>query len=259
VRIQAEGVLEARRTVVEWNFLQTSKLSCYSEDSPRKATHYPIQDNIYCSNDNNTPTSSMYRTSARPAPLDFLLPSAHSVYDIDRRKDVGFSHTLPHLPPVYLEAPVRGGLRTPPTPAGKMAAAYPPQYKYEDHSGRRDSAYSSSGALSGYIPPYNGAHVPASRPYSTMNQPPPASASASASTLQNQVLGHHSIRTQPPSPQPPTRTNATKETSHRKSTTNDAIRPNLQIPSTISDCGGSLPDFAAQVLTQMPDLFPTKD
>ena len=193
----------------------------------------------------------MYRTSARPAPLDFLLPPAHSPYNIDRRKEFGPSNTLPQFTPPYFEAPVRDGLRTP--PADDMATTYHPQYKYEDYNGRRESAYSSSGAPTSYLPPlhpYSG-HAPPSRTYSTTNQPPPASAAA----LRNEVQNRHLVRTQPPSPQPSARSSFMEEVPRMKSSTSDAIRPGLQIPKTISNFGGSLPDFAAQVNTTPNNQF----
>ena len=187
----------------------------------------------------------MHRTSARPAPLDFLLPSAHSNFGTDRRKDIGLPRQLPQFAPVYFEAPVREGLRTP--PADEMAATYQPQYN--DYAGRRDGAYSAAGASgSNYGAAYNGATVP-SRPYSMHNQPPLAS--ASASTLRREVLAQP-IHTQPPSPVPANKLNnlVHEEQPHRKSGTSDMIHPNLQIPLSINNSGGSLAEFAAQVFTQ---------
>jgi len=185
----------------------------------------------------------MHRTSARPAPLDFLLPSAHSTFGTDRRKDIGLPRQLPQFAPVYFEAPVREGLRTP--PADNMTTTYQPQYN--DYTGRRDGAYSAAGASgSNYGGAYNGATVP-SRSYSMHNQPPPAS----ASTLRREVLAQP-IHTQPPSPVPANKPSnlAPEEQPHRKSATSDLIHPNLQIPLSINNSGGSLAEFAAQVITQ---------
>lgn len=183
----------------------------------------------------------MYRTSARPASLDFLLPSAPSGFDLDRRKDVGFPHTLPQLPSVYFEAPVRDGLRTP--PADEMAATYQPQYKYGTYNGQKDAPYPATGAPSSYMAPYHGSSAP-SIPYSTSSLPPPAS----SSTSRTEVYGQQQARGQPPSPQRSSENAlaSAEDTSQRKSA-NDLIRPNLRIPSTISKDGGSLPDFAAQI------------
>jgi hypothetical protein len=183
----------------------------------------------------------MHRTSARPAPLDFLLPSAHSTFGIDRRKDIGLPRQLPQFAPVYFEAPVREGLRTP--PADDMTTAY--QTQYNDYAGRREGAYSAAGASgSNYGGPYNGAIVQ-SRSYSIHNQPP-----ASASTLRKEVLAQP-IHTQPPSPVPANKINnlALEEQPRRKCATSDMIHPNLQIPSSINNSGGSLAEFAAQVFT----------
>jgi hypothetical protein len=181
----------------------------------------------------------MHRTSARPAPLDFLLPSAHSTFGIDRRKDIGLPRSLPQFAPVYFEAPVRDGLRTP--PADDMATTY--QTQYNEYSSRRDAAYSTTGVSgSNYEGAYPGANVQ-SRPYSIHGQP-----QASASTLHREVHAEP-IHSQPPSPVPTNKSNnlAPEEQPRRKSATSDMILPNLQIPSSINNSGGSLAEFAAQV------------
>lgn len=184
----------------------------------------------------------MYRTLARPAPLDFLLPSASSGFEIDRRKDVEFSHTYPQLPPVYFEFPVRDGLRTP--PADKMAATYHPQYKCGTYNGQKDTAYSAGGSSGNCLPTYHGPNA-TSRPYSAMSQPILASTSSSRTEVQR----HYHPHSQPLSPQRSAENTSVvpEDSSHRKNTANDMIRPSLRIPSTISKDGGSLPDFAAQI------------
>jgi hypothetical protein len=185
----------------------------------------------------------MHRTSARPTPLDFLLPSAHSTFGTDRRKDIGHPRQLPQFAPVYFEAPVKEGLRTP--PADDMTTTY--QMQYSDYAGRRDGAYSAAGASgSNYAGAYTGENVQ-SRPYSIHNQPP-----ASASTLRKEVYAQP-IRTQPPSPVPANKINslASEEQPRRKNATSDMIHPNLQIPSSINNSGGSLAEFAAQVFAQI--------
>ncbi|KAK0125334.1 hypothetical protein ONS96_009183 [Cadophora gregata f. sp. sojae] len=187
----------------------------------------------------------MYRTAERPAPLDFLLPSPHPSYNIDRRKDIAQFHSLPHLPPVYLEAPIREGLRTPPT--DEMATAY--QNSNFTHgypaSGRSSEYLSVESTPSSYGGTYN--HNPPqqqTRQYMSMIQPPPAS----ASTLRKEVQAPLAVISQPPSPEPAQRTSylSHDEPSRRKSTT-DTIRPNMQIPKSISPTGGSLAEFAAQI------------
>jgi hypothetical protein len=187
------------------------------------------------------PPILMHRTSTRPAPLDFLLPSAYSTFGVDRRKDIGLPRQLPQFAPVYFEAPVKEGLRTP--PADDMTTTY--QTQYSDYAGRRDGAYSASGASgANYGGAYTGANVQ-SRPYSIHSQPP----SGSASSLRKEVHGQP-IHTQAPSPVPPSKINnlAPEEQPRRKSATSDMIHPNLQIPSSINNSGGSLAEFAAQVL-----------
>jgi hypothetical protein len=195
----------------------------------------------------------MYRTSARPAPLDFLLPAAHSGVDIDHRKDVGYSQTLPQLPPVYLEAPIRDGLRTP--PADAMATTYHPQYKFGTYNGQKDSAYPASAASTDYVPPYHAANVPA-KPYSSMNQQSSTSISTSASTSRPEGHAQQHLQRHPPSPQRSSENalGTAEDTSRKSSSANDHIRPSLRIPSTISKDGGSLPDFAAQVWLKLHDV-----
>ena len=190
----------------------------------------------------------MHRTSARPAPLDFLLPS-NPTYGIDRRKDIGLTYPLPQLTPGYLEAPTRDGLRTP--PADDMGTAYQYQHpQFNNYAGRQDATYSTGGASGGsYSGSYTGANMQG-RQRSTLSQPPPAS----ALTLRNEVQGPSSAyNTQPPSPQPANRTDALAPPEglpRRRSANSDMILPNLQIPSSINNSGGSLAEFAAQVRTR---------
>lgn len=193
----------------------------------------------------------MYRTAERPSPLDFLLPSPHPSYNIDRRKDLGQLHSLSHLAPVYFEAPTREGLRTPPT--DDMATAYQNNFSHGYPASGRSSEYLSvESASSSYGGTYNNNAAPAqSRQYMSMTQPPPAS----ASTLRKEVQGPITIKSQPPSPEPTQRTSylSHEEPLRRKSTT-DVIRPSLQIPKSISSNGGSLAEFAAQVGSQNLNL-----
>jgi hypothetical protein len=186
----------------------------------------------------------MHRTSARPAPLDSLSPS-NPTYGIDRRKDIGLSHPFPQLTPGYLEAPVRDGLRTP--PADDMGTAYQYQHSQSDsYAGRQDtscSAGSSSGAS--YNGSSAGSNMPGRQYYALIQQPP------SASTLRNEVQAPSSAYgRQPASPQPANKTDVLAPPEglpRRKSANSDMIHPNLQIPSSINNSGGSLAEFAAQV------------
>ncbi len=188
----------------------------------------------------------MYRTAERPAPLDFLLPSTHSsAYNIGRRKDL-VPHSLPHLAPTFLEAPIREGLRTPPT--DDMATAYQNATYSNAYSASRNSEYLSVEAPpSSYGGTYKNGPISEPRQYMSITQPPPAS----ASTLRNEVQGTQPIISQPSSPEPAARTSflSREEPSQRKSTS-DMIRPNLQIPKSISSSGGSLAEFAAQVSSE---------
>ncbi|TVY38820.1 Meiotically up-regulated protein [Lachnellula subtilissima] len=187
----------------------------------------------------------MHRTTRRPAPLDFSLQS-NSAYCIDRRKYLGVPNS--QFSPVYLEAPVRDGLHTP--PGDNMGTTYQhPQYT--NYAGRQDPPYSiPSVGQNGYAGAYAGASAAPSQ-YSTLSQPTAqVSSQIPTSALRNEVQNVLPPYRQPSSPAPASRTNImgpVEEQSRRKSTTRDMIIPNLQIPSSINDSGGSLAEFAAQI------------
>lgn len=185
----------------------------------------------------------MHRTAGRPSPLELFLPSNSSY---DRRKGVGLPPS--HLTPVYLEAPVRDGLRTP--PGDNMGTTYQhPQYA-PNYTGRQESAYSvpSVGQDS-----YAGAYVGANgvqRHYSIPSQQP---TQIPTTILRHEVQNPLPSYRQPASPVPPNRTSTlgtVPEHSRKKSTSAEAILSNLQIPSAINNSGGSLAEFAAQVRIQ---------
>ncbi|KAL2075680.1 hypothetical protein VTL71DRAFT_623 [Oculimacula yallundae] len=185
----------------------------------------------------------MYRITERPSPLEFLLPSPHPTYNVDRRKDFGQSHFQPQLPPVYLEAPVREGLRTPPT--DDMTTAY--QNNNYSHGyptrGRNSEYHSAEGTPGSYCGAYNNGGNGQSRQHTTVTQPP----HASVSTLRNEIQGPVKIP-QPPSPEAAQKTSCLShdELSRRTGVT-ETIRPGMQIPKSISSNGGSLAEFAAQI------------
>jgi hypothetical protein len=186
----------------------------------------------------------MYRTSARPAPVEFLLPPTHSIpFGIDRRKDICLQ-SIPQLPTSYFEAPIRDGLRTP--PADDMSTTYQ-HTQYHDHAGRQDGTYStSSSSRQSYAGSYSGANTQP-KPYAVLGQP----TQPSASTLRNEIQACQTPCPQPPSPQLANETNALADTDglpRRKNANSEMISPNLQIPSSINNSGGSLAEFAAQVI-----------
>lgn len=191
----------------------------------------------------------MHRTAGRPAPLDFYLPSS-SAYGTDRRKDFGVSQS--QLAPVYLEAPVRDGLRTP--PGDNMGTTYQhPQYT--NYAGRQEPVYSvPSVGQDSYAGAYTGSNA-ASRPYPTLSQPAQAPVQIPTSALRNEIQNPlPPYRQQPSSPAPANKSNnlvPAAQEPRRKSTTGDVIQPNLQIPQTINNSGGSLAEFAAQVRKAM--------
>ena len=186
----------------------------------------------------------MHRTATRPAPFDFLLPPTHTSYgSIDRRKDIGLLHSLPqHFTPRYLEAPVRDGLRTPPDD-DMGSTAYQPQYN--SYASRQDAPYADSGYHGSSTSSARAAH---SRSNSALSQ------LSRASSISNYREGAPSSQTvykqQPPSPEPAAKTHAlghSESETRGKSANSDMILPNLQIPSSINNSGGSLAEFAAQV------------
>ena len=196
----------------------------------------------------------MHRTSARPAPLNFLPPPTHSTnFHIDRRKDIGL-HSLSQLAPYY-EAPIRDGLRTP--PADDMSTAY--QHSQYIISGRQDATYStpvSSG--NGYAGEYSSANMQA-RPHAALSQPP---APISASDLRREAQVSQPYFPQPQNPQPANKANALippEGLPRRKSAGSDMITPNLQIPLSINNSGGSLAEFAAQVSSSYLDAISPTD
>ncbi|KAJ5050601.1 uncharacterized protein L3040_002477 [Drepanopeziza brunnea f. sp. 'multigermtubi'] len=183
----------------------------------------------------------MYRTAARPAPLDFPLPSAPSTYQIDRRKSTGLPYTLPNPNPFYLEASSRDGLRTP--PSEDMATVYQNPTCGNGYGAGRNEYLPVEAPPSNYGGSYNNGASRHSRQYVSIAQPPPAS----ASTLRREVQGSQPINSQPPSPQPTQRTSYITHEEPRRKSASEVTRPNLQIPKTISDDGGSLAEFAAQI------------
>lgn len=207
----------------------------------RRFTFTTYSQTLHCSK-NMIEDIYMYRTSTRPAPLDFLAPSAASAFDTQYPRDIQYSQALPPPPPAYLEAPVRDGLRTP--PEDEMATAYQSQYQYGTYDSQKNSAYSTPAGTSTYTPTYHGPNVP-SRAYSAAGLPP----TAPNSGLRSDVYEQPYVRSQPTSPQRSTdNVVVTAESTSHKKTANESIRPNFRIPTTISKTGGNLPDFAAQVI-----------
>lgn len=188
----------------------------------------------------------MYQTSARQSTLDFLFPpTPSSSFGIDHRRDVGL-HTFRQLTPPYSEATSQDGLRTP--PADDMSTTYQ-QTQYHDYAGRQDGTYSIPGSSrSGYIGTYPPAANMQAKSYPSSGQRPPVSASTLRHEIQAPLTSQH---LQPPSPQPAVKSSlAGKDKApSRKSSVGDMITASLQIPPSINSSGGSLAEFAAQVIT----------
>lgn len=202
----------------------------------------------------------MHRTPAPASSLDFFLPPSRSHFQqqsptysqtgwprldstlhlsahaqsASRRAYIGKPSTLlagQGVAPVYLEAPIRKGLRTP--PADEMNAYQPTQH--QTYPSRQDTSY------------------PAGAPYtaiSAAHQTHPTSnygRQTSTSNLSN-VISSSSQRYSQSRTQSPRDTNKSALAPHDEVVQKKSIIvPNLQIPGSINDSGGSLGEFAAQV------------
>ncbi|PBP27446.1 cyclin [Diplocarpon rosae] len=186
----------------------------------------------------------MYRTAPRQAPLDFPLPSPHSTYNFGRREEKSPPYSLRSLPPFNLQAPVKNGLRTP--PADDMATAYQnPSYSNAYSAGRNSEYISVDAPPSNFVGTYNNGASTQPRQYTSWAQPP----TASASILRKENQGPQPVHSQPQSPIPSQRPghSAREGPVTRRKSTSEIVRPNLQIPKSISSHGGSLAEFAAQI------------
>lgn len=186
-------------------------------------------------------TFPMHRTATRPAPLDFPLPSAYSTFG-DRYRALEPSK---HTPVYFLAPPVKAGLHTP--PAEDMTTYQQPQYN--PYASRPDPIYSNSttvtpGSSYGGCSTVRQYSVP--HPHSSLNQ---LAAAPSASLLRNDSQIPQQSYRRPTSPLSSARSNTLgpEEPTLRPSNKNSLIVPNLQIPLSINDSGGSLAEFAAQV------------
>ena len=180
----------------------------------------------------------MHRTSARPPPFDFALPHS-SAYGIDWRKDISRS--------AYFEPSTRDGLQTPPA---DMSTTYQ-QAQYNDYSSRQDALFPLAGSSErGYASTYSGVNA----------QPRPCHPSVIQSStvpnLRNDLHpSHRPSRASHPISSPPQHNESNilglpEDIPRRKGVNSDMILPNLQIPSSINNSGGSLAEFAAQVIWQ---------
>lgn len=178
-----------------------------------------------------------------------LLPPTHTILGgEDRRKDLGHLPTRPLFRPGYLEAPVRNGLRTP--PADEMGSTtYQPQY--QGFLARQEPQY--TGSTSSYRSSINSTAAT----YDHLSRP---ASTASYRDTAPPVSGYHP---EPHSPHLPVRSTHDVVPYGEKSPQNmspksDLITPNLQIPSSINNSGGSLAEFAAQVSTRCGHAAPER-
>lgn len=197
----------------------------------------------------------MHQTSVRPAPFTFTLPpTPQSPRGIDGRKETRYLPTLPKINQSrYIEAPVRVGLRTP--PEDDMHATYP-EPSHLPYKSRQNETYPGPFKI-GRTPEYDASttrpaqppHVqeasgaPASRTNGSkdFSQPdvpfswPPIKEKAQAESFQ-------------PAPLSALESESTRKPQAKKPSNTDSIHPSLRIPESINDSGGSLAEFAAQVI-----------
>jgi len=180
----------------------------------------------------------MHRTSTRPAPLDFPSPFKHSIpYGIDLRKDALPPYVLPRFKVGYLEPAIKDGLRTP--PADDMGTKYQ-QVQYNGYASRQEHPYPTPASASSYGSSYPGV-IGDGRRYSSATSQPAIQAPRIESQNQRPYVPARSPQTATQETAPP------EGLQRQKPATADLIVPNLQIPSTINNSGGSLAEFAAQV------------
>lgn len=198
----------------------------------------------------------MHRAPASTS-IDFLYPPQHSHFDSqpsthsqsswarqdlnihtptyvstsELKKDTSYTRQRAPAPlqtvPSYLEAPTRDGLRTP--PADDMATAYQTQQYTNNYGTRQDTTFAVA-------PPAYSNPAAATNPY--------IPASYVSRTIADGAVGSVQPYVRPQSPKDVARPVAEEDTSRRKS----VILPSLQIPSSINNSGGSLGEFAAQVI-----------
>lgn len=157
----------------------------------------------------------------------------------DSRKDICFPHSPPmtlgppQVTPIYLEAPIRDGLRTPPLDDMNSTASYPQQYSSYDN--RKDDSYSNNSRSS---------HAAAVQLCPATAQPSRGSSGPNVPAVSVIRGASAPSYIQADSPQSVgTATLASDDVGRRKS----IILPSLQIPPSINNSGGSLGEFAAQV------------
>jgi hypothetical protein len=187
----------------------------------------------------------MHQTSVRLTPFEFPpFPPSQSAFGVaDRRKDIGYS--LPQLNSAgYIEAPVKAGLRTP--PEDEMNTTYQPP-TYNNYNSRQDVPYAprqGTFCSQSRSNDYSGVAAPARQSVPLIHHSTHNSETSSIRDAPSQPSQSYSYS----KPQSPQVSRVVKEESHsRKGSTSDMIQPNLQIPASINNSGGSLAEFAAQV------------
>ncbi len=175
-----------------------------------------------------------YTHSGHAVPAYNSQPYHRPDLNLSLHKTVGKDSSFSQLPavslgptqftPVYLEAPIRDGLRTPPLDDMSSTTSYPQQYS--SYHNRKDVSGLNQTALQAYPAAKHPLHVPNSSAL-------PAVGGASAHSY---IPADSPRRTS-------TATIGSDDILPRK----NVILPSLQIPPSVNNSGGSLGEFAAQV------------
>lgn len=173
----------------------------------------------------------IYNPQARHHPdLSFTFHSTDCKKNISSSQLPPVAFSLPPVTTVYLEAPIRDGLRTPPSDDMNSTASYPQQYS--SYGSRKDNPYpNNSYSNHGTVVQTYSAATQHSRGLNTATLPVAGAASAQPYIQADspQSVGTASL--------------ASDDTVRRKS----IILPSLQIPLSVNNSGGSLGEFAAQI------------
>lgn len=193
----------------------------------------------------------MHRAPVARASLDFFPPRSHTAQEHSRpslplhgfrrpeynalsRNPISSTSSFlqpsaldPHLPKIYVNAPVRNGLRTPPTDDMNSTVSYLQQ----------SSSWSGRAEQPGHHA--NRAVIPHS--YSTSVQQPQGPTVSALSSVTGIPSQSYAQKRSPQSTG--TVIFAPEDVEQRK----NVILPNLQIPAAINTSGGSLGEFAAQI------------
>ncbi|QSZ37240.1 hypothetical protein DSL72_009334 [Monilinia vaccinii-corymbosi] len=196
----------------------------------------------------------MHQTLVRPAPFSFRVPpTPQSPLGIERRKELGYLPTLPQISQSgYIEAPVRVGLRTPPEDDMHGTCSEP---QYHTFKSRQNETYPAPVSV-GRTTDYDGSAIRSRQPtliQEASGAPPSTIARSKDFSQQDVPFSWPAINEKPqadpfhPAALSALESESTRKPQAKKPSNTDSILPNLRIPKSINDSGGSLAEFAAQI------------